>query len=218
MNIIQLLIADDHNFIIDGIMALLSSDEKFKVIGIANSGKDAIEKYNMLKPDIVIMDISMPEISGIDATKLIIADHPSAKIIALTQHDDSEYIVEFFKAGGLGYILKTANRNELIEAITTVYDGSRFISPDVSKIVMDNIVAPDKKNDSEKEIPLTKREIEIIKLISDDLTNHEIAEKLNISLRTVETHRRNLMQKLNVKSTVALIRWALQHKIMIITR
>jgi DNA-binding NarL/FixJ family response regulator len=216
MNKIKLFIADDHNFIIDGIVALLSSDEKFKVIGISNSGKDAIEKYKMLKPDIVIMDISMPEISGIEATKLIIADHPSAKIIALTQHDDSEYIVEFFKAGGLGYILKTANRNELTEAITTVYYGSKFISPGVSKIIMDNLVAPDQKNDAEKEMPLTRREIEIIKLISDDLTNNEIAEKLNISLRTVETHRRNLMQKLEVRSTVGLIRWALQHNIMTI--
>lgn len=216
MNKIKLLIADDHNFIIDGIIALLSNDEKFEVVGISNSGKDVIDKYELLKPDIVIMDISMPEISGIEATRLITGEHPAAKIIALTQHDDIEYILEFLKVGGLGYILKTANKNELIEAITTVHSGSRYISASVSKIMVDGLISLNKKEDSEKEIPLTKREIEIIKLISDDLTNNEIAEKLNISLRTVETHRRNLMQKLDVKSTVALIRWALQNKIMTI--
>ncbi|MCX6219488.1 MAG: response regulator transcription factor [Bacteroidia bacterium] len=216
MNKIKLLIADDHNFIIDGIVALLSNDAKFEVIGISNSGKDVIDKFKLLKPDIVIMDISMPEISGIEATRLIIGEHPAAKIIALTQYDDIEYILEFLKAGGLGYILKTANKNELIEAITTVHIGSRYISASVSKILVENLISSNNREDSEKEIPLTKREVEIIKLISDDLTNNGIAEKLNISLRTVETHRRNLMQKLNVKSTVALIRWALQHKIMTI--
>ncbi len=216
MNKIRLLIADDHNFIIDGIVTLLSNDEKFEVIGISNSGKDVIDKFELLKPDIVIMDISMPEISGIEATRLIIGEHPAAKIIALTQYDDIEYILEFLKAGGLGYILKTANKNELIEAITTVHIGSRYISASVSKILVENLISSNNREDSEKEIPLTKREVEIIKLISDDLTNNEIAEKLNISFRTVETHRRNLMQKLDVKSTVALIRWALQHKIMTI--
>jgi len=214
MDKIRLLIADDHSFIIDGIVALLSNDAKFEVVGISNSGKDAIHKFELLHPDIVIMDISMPEISGIEATKLIIGEHPAAKIIALTQHDDIEYILEFLKVGGLGYILKTANKNELIEAITSVNNGSRYISSSVSKIMVDGLISSNKRDDSEKEIPLTKREIEIIKLISDDLTNNEIADKLNISLRTVETHRRNLMQKLDVKSTVALIRWAIQHKIM----
>ena len=216
MNKIKLLIADDHSFIIDGIVALLSNDEKFEVIGISYSGKDAIEKFELLQPDIVIMDISMPDISGIEATRLIIGKYPTAKIIALTQHDDIEYILEFLKVGGLGYILKTANKNELIEAITNVYNGNRYISANVSKIMVDGLISSNKKEDSEKEIPLTKREIEIIKLISDDLTNSEIAKELNISLRTVETHRRNLMQKLDVKSTVALIRWALQHNIMTI--
>lgn len=216
MNKIKLLIADDHSFIIDGIVALLSNDTKFEVIGISNSGKDVIDKFELLKPDIVIMDISMPEISGIEATRLIIGKHPAAKIIALTQHDDIEYILEFLKVGGLGYILKTANKNELIEAITTVHIGSKYISASISKILVENLIFSNKKEGSEKEIPLTKREVEIIKLISDDLTNNAIAEKLNISLRTVETHRRNLMQKLDVKSTVALIRWALQHKIMIV--
>jgi DNA-binding NarL/FixJ family response regulator len=214
MDKIKLLIADDHSFIIDGIVSLLSSDTKFEVVGISNSGKEAIQKFELLHPDIVIMDISMPDISGIEATNLIIKKQPEAKIIALTQHDDIEYIMEFLKVGGLGYILKTANKSELIEAITTVNNGGRYISSSVSKIMVDGLISSNKKDKAEKEIPLTKREIEIIKLISDDLTNNEIADALSISLRTVETHRRNLMQKLDVKSTVALIRWALQHKIM----
>ena len=214
MDKIKLLIADDHSFIIDGIVSLLSSDTKFEVVGISNSGKEAIQKFELLHPDIVIMDISMPDISGIEATNLIIKKQPEAKIIALTQHDDIEYIMEFLKVGGLGYILKTANKSELIEAITTVNNGGRYISSSVSKIMVDGLISANKKEKAEKEILLTKREIEIIKLISDDLTNNEIADALSISLRTVETHRRNLMQKLDVKSTVALIRWALQHKIM----
>jgi DNA-binding NarL/FixJ family response regulator len=214
MDKIKLLIADDHSFIIDGIVSLLSSDTKFEVVGISNSGKEAIQKFELLHPDIVIMDISMPDISGIEATNLIIKKQPEAKIIALTQHDDIEYIMEFLKVGGLGYILKTANKSELIEAITTVNNGGRYISSSVSKIMVDGLISSNKKDKVKKEIPLTKREIEIIKLISDDLTNNEIADALSISLRTVETHRRNLMQKLDVKSTVALIRWALQHKIM----
>lgn len=216
MDKIELLIADDHSFIIDGIVALLSNDTSFEVVGISNSGKEAIRKFELLQPDIVIMDISMPDISGIEATKLIIAKHPDAKIIALTQHDEIEYILEFIKVGGMGYILKTANKNELIAAITTVFNGNRYISETVSKIMVDGLISSNKKDNAEKDIPLTKRELEIIKLISDDLTNNEIADKLSISLRTVETHRRNLMQKLDVKSTVALIRWAIQHNVMTI--
>jgi len=217
MNKIKILIVDDHNFIVEGIVAMLKNNKDIEVIGTANSGKEAILKFESLNPDIIIMDISMPDISGIEATKIIINKQPLAKIIALTQHEDSEYISQFFKAGGVGYLLKTAKKNEFLEAIDKVNNGIKYISNSASTIIVESLISPTKdENTKEIKIPLTSRELEIIKLIATDLNNIEIADKLNISIRTVETHRRNIMQKLNVKSVVALIRYAIQNNIITI--
>ena len=216
MEKIRILIADDHNFIIDGIIAMLKNDENISVIGTANNGKEAVELNDLLNPDIIIMDISMPVLSGIEATRHILSGNPTAKVIALTQHEDNEYILQFIKAGGMGYLLKTSKKHEFVEAIRIVHRGEKYLSKTVSNIMLDNLMLSQKSDSSEKDskILLTTREVEIIRLIANDLTNNEIADKLFISLRTVETHRRNLMQKLNVKTVVSLIRYAIKNDII----
>lgn len=212
---IRILIVDDHELILSGLKDMLGSLENIKIIGEAYDGKEAFEKANALNPDIIFMDISMPVMNGIDATKLIIEYLPHIKIIALTQHEESEYVLQILKMGGLGYLLKNSKKEEFAEAIDAVIHGRKYLSQNISQQMLNAIA---KKNDeekhNEKEIHLTKREKEIIQKIADDLSNQQIADELHISLRTVETHRRNLMQKLKVKSVVALLKYAAQHGII----
>lgn len=213
MTKIKILLADDHNIIIDGIKAMLIKNPEIEIIGEAKNGNEAIELANTLVPDIIIMDISMPNKSGIEATKQIKENNKSIKIIILTQHENKEYVIQLFKVGADGYLLKNSKKTELLEAIKTVYNGEKYIGKHAS---LSLIAFDDSKNTFEQRenVSLTKREIEIIKMIAEDLSNQEIANNLNISTRTVETHRRNLMQKLDIKSAVALVRYAIQHKII----
>jgi len=215
----RILIADDHNFIIDGIKSMLIEEKDLEVIGEAANGEEAIQKTKELEPDLIVMDISMPIISGIEATKIITQQFPNIKILALTQHDESEYIFQFIKAGGLGYLLKNSKKHEFLDAIETLMKGEKYFSSKISNLLMNNFLSAkeEEQNDPNKKIPLTRRELEIIKLIASDISNNEIADELNLSLRTVETHRRNIMQKLNMKSVVALVRYAIQNKLVNIT-
>lgn len=218
MNKIRILVVDDHNFIVEGIIAMLNNNNKeFTIVSEANNGKEAVDKFLQYKPDIVIMDLSMPIMSGLDATKKILSLNPDARIIALTQHDDTEYIFQFINIGGMGYLLKNSKKNEFIDAINAVYSGKKYFSNEVSNLMMNHYLSANqeaRESVEREDIPLTIREIEIIRLIALDLSNFEISEKLGISQRTVETHRRNLMQKLKVKSVVALLRYAVQHNII----
>ena len=217
MNKIRILVVDDHNFIVEGIIAMLNNNKEFTIVSEANNGKEAVDKFLQYKPDIVIMDLSMPIMSGLDATKKILSLNPDARIIALTQHDDTEYIFQFINIGGMGYLLKNSKKNEFIDAINAVYSGKKYFSNEVSNLMMNHYLSANqeaRESVEREDIPLTIREIEIIRLIALDLSNFEISEKLGISQRTVETHRRNLMQKLKVKSVVALLRYAVQHNII----
>lgn len=211
----NILLVDDHDLILDGLRTMLAKANEFRVIGEANSGKEAVEKTSELRPDIVIMDISMPEMSGIEATEIIKRKYQEVKIIALTQHESTDYIMQMLKAGADGYLLKNCKRTELIEAIQTVLRNEKYLGKNVSSILAEGLYQSQNTEPviPENKIILTPREIEIIKLISTDISNKEIAEKLNISLRTVETHRRNIMLKLNVKNVVALVRYAVKHGI-----
>lgn len=212
MKKIKILLADDHFIITDGIIAMLSQHKEYEIIGEARDGEDTLTKVKELSPDILIVDISMPKINGIDVVKKIRENDSVIKILALTQHDKSEYIMQMLKAGADGYLLKNSNKEELITALKAISEGNKYFGKKISDIILTNYVShSDIKNEepSQTEILLTKREIEIIKLIVKDKSNQEIADNLNISLRTVETHRRNIMQKLNVKTVVALVRYAL---------
>lgn len=210
MNEIKIIIADDHDIIIDGLTSMLISNPGFKVIATAKNGQEAYELCEKLVPDIVIMDISMPILNGIEATRKILSVMPSVKILALTQHDSNEYILQMFKAGAKGYLLKNSKKIEIIDAIHNILEGNNYFGKKISDIMVKSFIYHDDKSTDNSEITLTNREKEIIKLISSDLNNNQIADQLNISLRTVETHRRNIMQKLNVSSVVALVRYSIK--------
>lgn len=209
METIRILIVDDHQLILNGISEMLRPYKKYKIIGKAMNGREAVDKAIELEPDIIFMDISMPEMNGIEATSRIVEQKPEIKIIALTQHDENEYVIQILKAGGSGYLLKNSKKEVFEEAIDAVLAGKKYLSKEISdQMINDILLSPEKHSSDQEDIHLTKREIEIIRKIADDMSNQQIADKLNISLRTVETHRRNLMQKLKVNSVVALLKYA----------
>lgn len=210
MKQVNILIVDDHELIINGIKSMLRSTKDFNIIGEAVNGLDAIKKTENLRPDVIIMDISMPLMNGIEACKIIVNKYPRIKVLALTQHEDNEYIIQMTNAGASGYLLKNSKKDEFIKAIQTVAAGNKYYSSNISELLLANLITQNKSADEpdKNDVPLTKREIEIIRKIANDMSNQEIADDLHISLRTVETHRRNLMQKLNAKSVVSLIKYA----------
>lgn len=210
----RILLVDDHELIIDGLRNMLLNTDLL-VVGDARNGDEAIEKASELLPDVIIMDVSMPQKSGIEATGIIKKQFPDIKILVLTQHESNDYIMQMLKAGADGYLLKNCKKSELIEAIQNVLSDEKHLGKGVSSILMDSLIKS-KQIESERseEVILTPREKEIIKLIATDISNKEIADMLNISLRTVETHRRNIMLKLNVNNAVALVRYAVKHGIV----
>ncbi len=214
MKTISILIADDHEVIHNGIEDILKSYDDLVICCHAYSGKEAHEQAVALKPDIIFMDISMPEINGIEATRLIRQENIHSKIIALTQYEENEYVLQFLGAGGNGYLLKNSKRGEFREAIESVLNNQRYLSYELSHNLLNSVISNGIQKKDEKEVHLTRREIEIIKKIAEDKNNQEIADELNISLRTVETHRRNIMQKLEAKSVVSLLKYASQHKLI----
>lgn len=230
---INVFIVDDHNIIINGISAMLENVDDVQLIGSANTGKEAIEKIREYEPDIVLMDIKMPEMNGIETTRKLLEADDAPHVLALTMFDDEEYISSMLSAGAKGYILKNTGKEELLRAIRRANEGKSYFSSDVTNTVMERFMTQNKeaaqvdqeldsasgepvrlKPRGSHEIKLTKRELEILKLIASEMTNQEIADKLFISPRTVHSHRRNLMQKVGVKNTVGLVRYAIEQKIV----
>lgn len=200
---ISILIADDHELIHDGISEILHNDPEFKIVANAFDGEEAVKKANMIKPDIILMDISMPKLNGIEATRTILQRSPGIKIIALSQHEENEYIAQMINAGCYGYLLKNSRKEEILRALRDVKMGKKYVNQNlVDKILSANGVG--QKNDT----LLTNREKEILIGIAEGKHNAEIADSLSISIRTVETHRRNIMQKLKVSTVVELLRTA----------
>lgn len=206
---IRILLADDHALVRDGMKTLLKDVSDFYVAGEASNGQEVIQKVMELSPDVVIMDISMPQMTGLEATDIIQRDFPKTKVLILTMHENEDYAYQIFKSGAAGYILKNAEKKEFIDAIRTVRKGEKFFSRAVSGVMSKNYVRK-----SQASIPITRREKEILRLIVDGLTNQEIADKLFISPRTVDTHRSNLMQKLEIKNTAGLVRFAIENGIV----
>jgi two-component system nitrate/nitrite response regulator NarL len=214
MEIVRILIADDHDLIFNGIRDMLRPVKKYKIVGKAANGKEAIEQALEIKPDIIFMDISMPVLNGIEATRIIVEKLPEIKIIALTQYEENEYVMQILEAGGSGYLLKNSKMDEFVDAIESVLKGRKYLSYGISEQMLYNLQHTEKQANELEEVHLTKREIEIIRKIADDLSNQQIADNLHISLRTVETHRRNIMQKLKVNTVVSLLKYATQHNII----
>jgi len=212
MNPLRILLADDHALIRTGIRNLLEGHPDFVVIGEAADGEEVLEKAGELKPDVLIIDISMPKISGIDATKKIAEKYPATKILVLTMHENAEYIYQIFKAGANGYLLKNAGKDELVEAIRAVSKGNKFIGHHVSDLMVSEYMKKASARDQgTDESPLTNREREVLELIARGLNNQQIADQLFISPRTVDTHRTNIMQKIHVHDAANLVRYAIEH-------
>ncbi len=209
---IKILLADDHALIRTGMKNLLEGNKRFLVVGEAGNGEEAVEKAHDLVPDVVIIDISMPKLSGIEATKLIRKNTPGAKVLVLTMHENAEYVYQIFNSGASGYLLKNAGKEEITEAILAVARGDKFYSARVSELMIAEYVKRDtdalKENDT---VALTKREQEVLDLIARGLNNQQIADKLFISPRTADTHRTNIMQKLDIHDAGNLVRYALEH-------
>ncbi|MCS6905473.1 MAG: response regulator transcription factor [Bacteroidia bacterium] len=220
MSAIRLLVVDDHRIIINGIRSMLEGIEEIQIIGEAINGREAVEfvKKNAENVDVILMDIKMPEINGIEATKQILENFPHIKVLALSMFDDNLYITSMLQAGAQGYILKNTDKQELITAIQRVGEGETYFSRKVTSVVMQTFISKNmgipQAGFEVKPEELTAREIEILKLIAQQLTNQEIAEKLLISPRTVHSHRRSLMQKIGVKNTAGLVRYAVQNKLL----
>jgi DNA-binding NarL/FixJ family response regulator len=212
MKKIRILIIDDHQLILDGLKALIKDVQGFIFAGEANSGKEALKLARSSPFDIVLMDIEMDGINGIETTRLLLQEHPTAKILALTMYNEKGMINKALEAGVSGYVLKNVNKEELIEAIKKVVSGDKYFSGEVVTTLLEKestkIITGKETPDLDK---LTKREIEVLKLIAQGLSNREAGEKLFISPRTVDTHRTNLMEKLQIKNIAGLIRYAIQH-------
>jgi two-component system response regulator NreC len=216
MKKIKILIADDHLLVRTGIISLLEDVPDIEIIGEAEDGRNIIEKSKKLKPDIILMDISMPEVSGIEATLQIKEVNPSIQILILTMHENEEYIFSSIKHGASGILHKNVSKEELITAIRTLASGKRYFGSSVSQLMIESLLQKVDDNNmshSKEKIFLTKREKEVLYLVANGLSNQEIAVRLEISARTVDTHKTNLMQKLNIKTTAALARYAFENNL-----
>lgn len=212
---IKVLLAEDHIIVRKGLYALLKKEIDIDVIGEAGDGREAVEMVEKLRPDVVLMDISMPSLNGIEATRRIKNKFPNTKVLILTMHDSEEYIFQLLRIGASGYVVKMAAPAELISAIRAVHQGHTFLSPSISKkVIKEYIRKTGTKAEADTLERLTNREREILQLIAEGHSNREIAEMLFISIKTVETHRTHLMAKLNIHSTAALTQYAIRKGIV----
>ena len=208
----KILIVDDHKIVRDGIKSLLDGEKDFVIIGEASDGKEAISFLEDKNPTLIIMDINMPNMDGIEATRMIKAGFPSIKVLALTMVADSHKIRSMIEAGASGYILKSSNKEDLLTALQNVIKGQVHFSDEATRAILEEMINPNLKKSVGFEI--TDREKDVLKLIVDEYTNQEIAEKLFISVRTVDAHRRNLLQKIGAKNTAGLVKFAIENKLV----
>jgi DNA-binding NarL/FixJ family response regulator len=207
----RILVVDDHGVIRAGLHALLDSEPGMEVVGEASNSQDAIRLCEQLRPDIVLMDISMPGANGIVTTRRIMEIIPATRVLILTVHEDTELLQEALRCGASGYLLKQAAKSELINAIHAVARGELYVHSALTRALFTKTPATAPAEPARKDHGLTAREAEILRLIAQGHTNNQIGELLNISVRTVEFHRGNLMDKLSLDSRVALVRYAAEH-------
>jgi two-component system response regulator NreC len=208
---LKIVLADDHTILREGLRALLTSDSNFEIVGEARDGREAVRCVEKLGPDLLLMDLSMPRMSGMDAIREIKRRFPDTKIIALTVHKTEEYLLTTLQAGADGYVLKDATHDELIMAIKNVMGGKSYLSPGVSEKVIEGYLEGKGNSRSVSSWEtLSQREREVLKLIAEGYKNKEIAEDLCISLKTVEKHRANLMKKLDLHNAAALTVYAVE--------
>jgi DNA-binding NarL/FixJ family response regulator len=216
MKTIKAVLADDHMIVREGLRSLLVSDRAIEVVGEARNGREAVDMAIALRPDIVVMDIAMPLLNGLEATRQIRAAIPDAKVLILSAHSDDAYIDRVIAMGAVGFLIKQTSAQILAKAIHEVMAGNTFFSPQISKRVRDRVQASDRLGGAEvkKATGLTSRELEVIQLVAEGQPNKQIAAELKISIKTVEKHRQRLMDKLNIHDTAGLTRYAIAQGII----
>ncbi len=208
MSKISVLLVDDHAILRAGLRALLETYPDIEVVGEAGDGEEAICQVRKLRPDVVLMDVAMPEMNGLAATRHILAENPYARVLILTQYGNKEYVLPLLQAGASGYVLKQAADTDLITAIRAVQQGQSFLYPPVAKLLLEAYVSPQEPTDPYER--LTPREREVLIFIAQGCTNREIADILHISPKTVDVHRMRLMQKLDLHSVAEITRYAIR--------
>ena len=206
---IKLLLVDDHPIVLEGIKTHLAEQKEFEVVGEAVNGQEAMRKAKLLLPDVVLMDITMPHMNGLEATQQLRKQVPSAKVLILTMHESQEYIAQIIRLGARGYLLKDCSPTELVHAIKAVHVGEVYFSPSISRALVQGIVDGGRPEDMAGPPQLTEREGEVLSLIAEGLLNKQIADKLGIGVRTIETHRERIMRKLEIHTVAGLTKYAI---------
>ncbi len=207
---IKVILADDHAIVRSGLARLLQQQEGMEIVGQADNGVSAVALTKQLSPDVVVMDIGMPDLNGIEATRQIVKESPRVKVIGLSMHSSKKYIREMFKAGASGYLLKNCSFEELTEAINVVIAGKTYISPSISTAVIGDYISGAVDDKSSVFAVLTEREREVLQLLAEGKTTKQIAERLHISSKTVEAHRLKIMHKLDIDNIAQLTKYAIQ--------
>ncbi len=209
MNDVRILLADDHAMLRDGVRMVLEAHPGFEVVGTADNGTEAVALAHSLQPDIAVLDVAMPELNGLDATREIRACCPETAIVILSMHEGEDYLREALRAGAAGYVLKRAAAKELVGAIQAVQRGESYLDPALTRTLISDYVRKVDRTDLPADA-LTERELEVLKLVAEGLTNRQIAAKLDISIKTVQSHRANLMDKLDLHDRTELVRYAIR--------
>lgn len=212
---LRVLLVDDHTVVRQGLRKILESDDEIEIVGEAGDGRTAVDMVQRMRPHVVVMDVALPELNGIEATRQITKRVDGAKVLVLTMHSDDVYVRQSLKAGARGYLLKDSEDLDLIKAVKAVGQGGSFFSPSVSKVLLAGYLGdPTGKEVEDNLALLTDREREVLQLIAEGKTNKDVANLLNVSINTVETHRKHVMEKLDLHNTAELVRFAVRKKIV----
>ena len=207
---IRILLADDHKIVRDGLRTLIGKETGMEVIGEAENGRKALKLVQKIRPNVVIMDVTMPDMNGIEATRKIVTEVPGVKVIALSMHSDRRFVLGMLEAGASGYLMKDCAFDELAKAVRSVAIGQTYLSPSIADVLVKGYLDKVNEKISVGRSPLTQREREILQLLAEGQSSKEIASHLGVSVKTVETHRRNMMQKLNMRSVAELTKYAIR--------
>jgi len=217
MEKINIVLADDHVLVRNGIKAMLESDNEITVIGEASNGAEALDTAKLLKPDILVLDIRMPEMTGLEAAARIQDYSPQTKAVILSMHDSEEYVIQALDAGAYGYMLKDIDKNEFIKALKQIHKGNKYFSGSVSNVLANRLLSGkpvSRQTEVKDQYHLTKKEREILRMVIDGRQNKQISESLDISIRTIETHRFNIMKKLGVNNAVDMVNKTVKENIV----
>ena len=212
---VRLVVADDHTVLLQGLVALLKEEPKLEVVGQATTGRKALEEVKRLRPDIALLDITMPDMTGLEVTREVTAQFPEVKVLILTMHEEEAFFFEALRSGASGYVLKGASSDELLAAVLAVQEGGVYLPPKLAGMVLRDYIDEGRKAEAgPPHEPLTPREDEVLRLIAQGLTNQEIAERFVLGLNTVKTHRLHVYQKLGLHTRAELVAYALQRGLL----